>query len=133
MDSTAKKNLQTALTTPITDKRHNIIFADVFTLLFEGFARIIDVHQPLFETYYGPGRLVTAISILQDECDRQVDKILVEFNRSRQVDRKVTDLNKSTEKLDPKDLDILIQEITIMHGRIELYLKFVQKKIAVSN
>lgn len=75
---------------------------------------------------------MTAISILQVECDKQVDKILIEFNRHRHVDRKIADLSKSAEKLDPKELDVLIQEVTIMHGRIELYLKFILKKIMVS-
>ena len=40
------------------------------TLLFEGIARIVEVHQPIIETYYGPGRLPMTVSILQKECDR---------------------------------------------------------------
>jgi len=40
------------------------------TLLFEGIARIVEVHQPIIETYYGPGRLSMTILILQKECDR---------------------------------------------------------------
>ena len=35
------------------------------TLLFEGVARTVDIHQPLIETYYGPGRLVTVFGMLQ--------------------------------------------------------------------
>ena len=34
-------------------KRANVLFADTLTLLFEGIARIVEVHQPLVETYYG--------------------------------------------------------------------------------
>ncbi|KAJ8918457.1 hypothetical protein NQ315_008154 [Exocentrus adspersus] len=33
------------------------------------------------------------------------------------------------EKIDPKDLDILIGEITLMHFRSELYFKFIQRKV----
>lgn len=33
---TAEKNLKTAIHTPLSDKRHSVIFADTFTLLFEG-------------------------------------------------------------------------------------------------
>lgn len=59
-----------ALEIKSNDKRMAVIFADVMTLLFEGIARIIEVHQPIIETYYGPGRLLMTISILQKECDR---------------------------------------------------------------
>ncbi len=49
-------------TTP-GDPRGNIIFADTITLLFEGIARTVEIHQPLIETYYGPGRLLTGREI----------------------------------------------------------------------
>lgn len=47
------KNLNEARLTRETDKRANVIFADTLTLLFEGIARIVEIHQPLIETYYG--------------------------------------------------------------------------------
>lgn len=110
-------------------------------LLFEGLARVIDVHQPLIETYYGPGHLLSAISILQKECDIQTKRILLEFNKIRQVDKKVSqimELQRMTtssfsklDKIDPKDIDILIGEIAIMHSRMELYIKFIRRKIMV--
>ena len=49
----ADKNLKTALSTYASDKRANVIFADTLTLLFEGIARVVEIHQPLVETYYG--------------------------------------------------------------------------------
>jgi len=42
-----------------TDKRANVIYADTLTLLFEGIARIVEIHQPLIETYYGASVFVT--------------------------------------------------------------------------
>lgn len=33
------------------------------------------------------------------------------------------------EKTDPKDLDTLIGEITLMHFRCELYIKFLERKV----
>lgn len=60
-----KKNLKQAVETPPSDARANVIFADTLTLLFEGIARTIEIHQPLIETYYGPGRLLTVLSMLQ--------------------------------------------------------------------
>lgn len=139
----ADKNLKTSMTTPLSDKRHPIIYADTLTLLFEGLAKIIDTHQPLIETYYGPGRLLSAIIVLQKESDIQMKRILLEWSKTRQINKKIqiiNDLNRMSssssfsklEKTDPKDLDILIGEITVMHFRTELYIKFIQRKVTVS-
>lgn len=49
----ALKNLRAALETNPSDKRADVIYADTLTLLFEGIARVIEIHQPLIETYYG--------------------------------------------------------------------------------
>ncbi|KAJ8930476.1 hypothetical protein NQ314_016703 [Rhamnusium bicolor] len=136
----ADKNLKSAISTPPTDKRHSVIYADTLTLLFEGLARVIDTHQPLIETYYGPGRLLSAITILQKECNVQTKRVILEWTKSRQINRKIqviTDLSRMSssssfnklEKVDPKDLDILIGEITLMHFRSELYFRFIQRKI----
>ncbi len=59
----AKDNLKQAVeTTPQSDPtRANVIFADTLTLLFEGIARTVEIHQPIVETYYGPGRLLTGM------------------------------------------------------------------------
>ncbi|XP_045470941.1 conserved oligomeric Golgi complex subunit 4 isoform X1 [Harmonia axyridis] len=137
---TAEKNLKTAITTPLSDKRHPVIFADTLTLLFEGLAKVIDVHQPLLETYYGPGRLYNAVNILQKECDIQVKRIFNEWLKYRQINKKmqlITETSKmgpnssfsKLERIDPKDLDILIGEITLMHYRSELYIRFIQRKV----
>ena len=36
-----------------TDKRSNVKFADAATQLFESIAKIVEVRQPLVETFYG--------------------------------------------------------------------------------
>ena len=59
--TTAEKNLKEAKDTMANDPRHSVIFADTLTLLFEGIARVVEIHQPLIETYYGPGRLITGL------------------------------------------------------------------------
>lgn len=140
ISSTAEKNLKSAMNTPPSDKRHTVIYADTLTLLYEGLARITDTHQPLIETYYGPGRLLSAISILQRECDIQTRTVLLEWTKARNIQKKIqliNDLSRMSssssfnklEKIDPKDLDILIGEITLMHFRIELYIRFIQRKV----
>ncbi|XP_060518006.1 conserved oligomeric Golgi complex subunit 4 [Cylas formicarius] len=138
---TADKNLKSAMTMPLADKRHAIIYADTLTFLFEGLARIIDSHQPLLETYYGPGKMLPTVDILQKECDKQVKRLLSEWMKARKLKEKlqvITDLSRMNptasfgklEKIDPKDLDILIGETTLMHFRCELYIKFINRKVA---
>lgn len=53
LQETARKNLRAALETSSSDKRASVVYADTLTLLFEGIARVIEIHQPLVETYYG--------------------------------------------------------------------------------
>lgn len=53
LQETSRKNLKSALETRSADKRASVIYADTLTLLFEGIARIIEIHQPLIESYYG--------------------------------------------------------------------------------
>ena len=59
LEEASKNNLRQAIETPPGDPRASVIFADTLTLLFEGIARTVEIHQPLIETYYGPGRLLT--------------------------------------------------------------------------
>ena len=49
----SKKDLRQALSIESGHARANVIFADTLTLILEGVARIIEIHQPLVETYYG--------------------------------------------------------------------------------
>jgi hypothetical protein len=57
----AHKNLRTALETSPSDERADVIYADTLTLLFEGIARVIEIHQPLIETYYGMYSFVVCV------------------------------------------------------------------------
>lgn len=48
----ANKNMTVAKNLGHRDKRAHIIWADTITLLFEEIARIVEVRQPIIETYY---------------------------------------------------------------------------------
>uniref|UniRef100_A0A4W3IUY0 Conserved oligomeric Golgi complex subunit 4 n=1 Tax=Callorhinchus milii TaxID=7868 RepID=A0A4W3IUY0_CALMI len=115
--SKAEENLVLALGTETDDRRAAVIFADTLTLLFEGIARIVETHQPIVETYYGPGRLYTLIKYLQVECDRQAEKVVDKFIQQRDYHRKV------------RELDTILTEVTLMNARAELYLRFVKRRI----
>lgn len=54
-----------------------------------GIARIVETHQPIVETYYGPGRLHTLLAHLQKECDKQAQKIVDKFIQQRDYNNKV--------------------------------------------
>ena len=112
--------------------------------MFEGIARMVEIHQPLIETFYGPGRLITVMLMIQKECDIQSTKIIDEFKRQRQVKEKVNKIRetlymKGTQvsssqnagsKLEAKDLDHILGELTLLQARSEMYFKFVRKRIA---
>ncbi|XP_009998909.1 PREDICTED: doublecortin domain-containing protein 2B [Chaetura pelagica] len=67
-----------------TTKAEIVLWA---TSLLEWIARVVETHQPIVETYYGPGRLYTLIKHLQVECDRQVEKVVDRFIKERDYQR----------------------------------------------
>lgn len=83
--------------------------------------------------------------MLQKECDRQAAKVMMEFTKVRQFHKilfQINEYNKNgtnssgsslKDKLDPKALDVLIGEISVMHSRVELFFKFIRRRILVSN
>uniref|UniRef100_A0A8V8TRG1 Conserved oligomeric Golgi complex subunit 4 n=1 Tax=Homo sapiens TaxID=9606 RepID=A0A8V8TRG1_HUMAN len=134
--SKAEENLLMVLGTDMSDRRAAVIFADTLTLLFEGIARIVETHQPIVETYYGPGRLYTLIKYLQVECDRQVEKVVDKFIKQRDYHQQFRHVqnnlmrNSTTEKIEPRELDPILTEVTLMNARSELYLRFLKKRIS---
>ncbi|KAM6063870.1 conserved oligomeric Golgi complex subunit 4 isoform 1-T1 [Theristicus caerulescens] len=130
----AEENLQLVMGTDMSDRRAAVIFADTLTLLFEGIARIVETHQPIVETYYGPGRLYTLIKHLQVECDRQVEKVVDKFIKERDYHRQFQQvqnsmMRSSAEKIEPRELDPILTEVTLMNARSELYLRFIKRRI----
>ncbi|XP_019834956.2 conserved oligomeric Golgi complex subunit 4 [Bos indicus] len=134
--SKAEENLLLVLGTDMSDRRAAVIFADTLTLLFEGIARIVETHQPIVETYYGPGRLYTLIKYLQVECDRQVEKVVDKFIKQRDYRQQFRHVqsnlmrNSTSEKIEPRELDPILTEVTLMNARSELYLRFLRKRIS---
>lgn len=119
--------------------RASVKFADSLTLLVEGVARILEIHQPLVETYYGPGHLLQVVEYLQPECDRQANQILAEFRRTRQLDKQIRQVSEATansnvrsqiDKCDPRNLDVVLGELTLLSSRTELYFRFIRRRIS---
>lgn len=81
---------------------------------------------------------MTVVIALQKECDILNESILVEFKKQRDMNTRlhiVHELLKSgsskTEYIEPKDIDTLLSEITIIHSRYKLYLRFIQSTVQV--
>ncbi|XP_063703131.1 conserved oligomeric Golgi complex subunit 4 [Culicoides brevitarsis] len=150
LQSRAEKELRSSMDQAKAEKRMPIAFADTMTVLLETLARVVETNQPLIETYYGYGRLSQVAVLLQQECDNEIRKLVTEFKNNRQISRRIAQINDyskgsstsntnaghyrkpsggSVDKLSAKDVDVLINEITIMHSRAELYIKFIKKRV----
>ncbi|XP_042869293.1 conserved oligomeric Golgi complex subunit 4-like [Penaeus japonicus] len=140
IQETTAQNLTAAQTQGPREKRSHVIWADTITLLFEGIARTIEVRQPIIETYYGPGHLALVVEMLQRECDRQAGRIVGEMRKHRRLDAVVNSVRDSlrvsggkeprADLPDPRDLDTLLGELTLMNARAELYLRFIRRRVA---
>ncbi|XP_034738693.1 conserved oligomeric Golgi complex subunit 4 [Etheostoma cragini] len=135
LSSKAEENLLLASGGDLGEKRAPLVFADTLTLLLEGIARVVETHQPIVETYYGPGHLYTLITHLQQECDRQAQKIVDKFIQQRGFHNKFqvaqSSMMKSVpgEGIEPRELDPVLTEVTLMNARAELYLRFLRRRM----
>ncbi|XP_014667760.1 PREDICTED: conserved oligomeric Golgi complex subunit 4-like [Priapulus caudatus] len=134
--ATARANLEAALGADPAGPRAGVLYTDALTLLLEGVARVVEIHQPLVETYYGPGRVLTFVADLQEEVDVQACRVIDEFRRARAFDHKcalvlqVAPRSSPGERLDPRELDVVLAEATLLNARAELYLRFVRRRAA---
>ena len=93
----------------------------------------------IFFQFAGSGSLITVVSALQKECDLLTELIINEFRSHRNIPQKIHTINElsrsgssKTEHIEPKEIDLLLNEITMIHSRYGLYLRFVQARIHVS-
>ncbi|XP_065827817.1 conserved oligomeric Golgi complex subunit 4-like [Oscarella lobularis] len=135
ISSSAKAHLRNAEN--VQGDRAGVVYADVLTYLFEDIARLVESRQPLVETYYGPGKMLPLVKSLQVECDVQVSAIVTQFREERHLDRKLQEVRlaysgriTTAAKIQPKELDILLSEMTMCSARSELYLRFLRRRIA---
>ncbi|KAL3115998.1 hypothetical protein niasHT_007298 [Heterodera trifolii] len=129
------------------DKRKNVLYADTLTMLFEGVARIIELHQPIIENFYGPEKLLLLIELIQPECDKQCVRVLNTFIQRRHFEEKAQQVftlidntrpissnlvqtqQNSNATIDAIELDLLLSEVTLMHTRAELFWRFLRRRL----
>ena len=126
LSAKSKKNLKSALDTQPGGARYNIILADTLTLLFEEVARTVEIHQPLIETYYGPGKVFTVLSTLQSECDLQAAAIFTEVRRRRGIRDKVGKL--FSKAISAREVEGVLGELCLLQARVEMYYRFIRKR-----
>lgn len=108
--------------------------------LYETVAKVIDIHQPMVETFYKPGNMLHVIEYLQSECDRRSKRIFDNFKAKKNLVNLNTVVQKSLNmssswagnapiKVDPKDIDVLLTEITHVNSRSETYFRFIRKRV----
>ncbi|EDW13343.2 conserved oligomeric Golgi complex subunit 4 [Drosophila mojavensis] len=158
LSAKAQKELRNAQDIAKAERRQHLAYADRLTSILENFARVVEVNQPIIEAFYGQEStsLVNMMTILQRECDLEVKNLLLEFNKNRQIQYRIKQVNDSSQrpnsssmanssmqslghyrkpsggsidKLNPKDIDAIIAEITVMHSRIELYFRFMRRRL----
>ncbi|RMX46539.1 hypothetical protein pdam_00021707 [Pocillopora damicornis] len=134
-----QKNLDNAVAVKDSDRHVNVVFANTLTLLFENIARMVEEHQPFVETYYGPGKMFILLQAMQAECDKQVNQVVDQFMKKRQFTEKFKSVQGSQtfrgssgnlDRYDPRELDVVLREVVVMNARAEMYLQFLEKRIA---
>lgn len=119
--------------------------ADRLASLFECIAKLIDHHQPLVETYCGHGHLIVIVRVIQRVCDQLSRKILEDFRNQtklQQVAKLVRSsslqsvqlgpnqtVNLQPSKLDPRTVDNILNEISLIITRSEVYLSFIVQRL----
>ncbi|KAL3079200.1 hypothetical protein niasHT_039609 [Heterodera trifolii] len=117
------------------DKRKNVLYADTLTMLFEGVARIIELHQPIIENFYGPEKLLLLIELIQPECDKQhfeekAQQVFTLIDNTRPISSNLVQTQQnSNATIDAIELDLLLSEVTLMHTRAELFWRFLRRRL----
>lgn len=126
-------------------------FSNLLTSLFESIALIISQHQPVVEKYYGLGKMLTVAQKLLNESDRLGLRIVLNWAEERRVNKKLVlaadysfplltsgrrrgkgeEAVTQEDGTDPREIDALLAEISMMSGRWELLRRFLYGRLKV--
>ncbi|VEL23048.1 unnamed protein product, partial [Protopolystoma xenopodis] len=118
-------------------------FVDMLTRLLEAVAEILKDNLVYIETFYGPGHVFTITKSAQAECDRQARRIVDSFRSLRHLDAMtnaaqhclashsagVSAFNEAAAS-GCSSVESVISEIVTANSRVDLYLRFVKRRIA---
>lgn len=136
LQASADRCLKDATDTPASSNRASIAYADGLTSVFEEVAKTIETHQPLIETHYGPEHVFAFLSRLQRHCDAFGGALLRAFLKARGIMELLRTMRDDADagaaapaKPDPKDVDLLVEEMVLILARYDLYAAFVCKRV----
>ena len=133
-----KWNLKPTANTRVGEKREPVVFADTITVLLESVARTVEIHQPLEETYHGPGKLLKLQQILQEECDVQASRIIDMFKSRRNYEELAQQVKQSMRllqkqftaesKFESRDTDMVLSKVAMISSTLYLYMRFMRRR-----
>ncbi|KAI0290488.1 COG4-domain-containing protein [Russula brevipes] len=127
-----------------------LYYITALTALFESIAMIVDQHQPVVESYYGTGKMVSVIARLLQECDRVCKGLIEGWEEERGMKRKLADVANANfpsavpsptvgrrptaapvpeEDVNPREIDKVISEAAGMAGRWNLFKRFLVDRL----
>ncbi|KAF6768498.1 hypothetical protein AHF37_10739 [Paragonimus kellicotti] len=132
------------------------VHLDLLTQIFEFIAETVRDNQVYVETHYGPGSMFTIASAVQKQCDSLVERVLDRFRTRHHLSELIrmiqpifaptvtTKLHSSTGHTSASNvtsatdgtqlertlaLEPIITEIVLMSTRVELYLRFMRRRV----
>jgi hypothetical protein len=106
--------------------------ADVMTKLFEMVANVVQRQEEPITASYGPGQLLKIVQRMYREADIQACLIFDSFLDQRQFERKVHEVKKmgklEESMIEPRELDLVVAEGSVISQRVLLFEKFCQTK-----
>ncbi|KRZ31641.1 Conserved oligomeric Golgi complex subunit 4 [Trichinella pseudospiralis] len=116
-------------------------YVDALRLLLDRLVQVIETQQPIVDACYGPGKLFILWRLLQAQCDMETSRILDKFFEHRQFAKKLSLAEKCLKQsalstsnrtaVDPLDLDALLSEMTLIQTCVQLYFKFIRRKVSI--
>lgn len=98
--------------------------------LFESVAAIVHDGRPTLVELFGTSAVTTIVSALQEQCDASADRILSRYEEAKRMDEVVRCIRSET--ANARELDALLNKLTIMSQRIAGYFDFLIGKRPVS-
>jgi hypothetical protein len=107
------------------------VYVDCLSLLFENIASTIDRQEQMIEGMYGVGSVLFFISLLQKETDSQSCLLINSLLDFRQVDRKISMIEKTMGggDVEPREVDGILGELAIVCHKAGLFERFIKARV----
>ncbi|GAQ80078.1 Golgi transport complex protein [Klebsormidium nitens] len=111
-------------------------FVGVLTELFKDIALTIEENEELLRTSFGEDAVPYVVRELQDECETRGAQILRQYSEYRKLARHAKDVTAkpsggvgTAEGVDPREVEVYLEEMLLLTQRSEEYSQFMIAKI----